>query len=231
MIEPPKTAKHVNIHLNPVNEGSKIPLQVECLTFGYNKNLFENLSFTINNKERFLILGENGVGKSTLLKLIMNYLKPRNGIIKFGSKTKIAYYAQEQENLDLEKTVLENMASPLYKEREIYQALGDFLFTNLEFNHKIKYLSPGERARINLAKIILTKANLLLLDEPTNHLDPITQTLIAKNFKEYDGTIILVSHNKNFIENIGINRILLLPSGKIINYKEEVLDDYCKKQG
>ena len=231
MIEPPKTAKHVNMHLNPVNEGSKIPLQVECLTFGYNKNLFENLSFTINNKERFLILGENGVGKSTLLKLIMNYLKPRNGIIKFGSKTKIAYYAQEQENLDLEKTVLENMASPLYKEREIYQALGDFLFTNLEFNHKVKYLSPGERARINLAKIILTKANLLLLDEPTNHLDPITQKLIAKNFKEYDGTIILVSHNKNFIENIGINRILLLPSGKIINYKEEVLDDYCKKQG
>ena len=211
-------------------------IKLENVTKFYNSkgiitHALKNINLELYKNEFVAICGPSGSGKSTLLKLIMNYLKPRNGIIKFGSKTKIAYYAQEQENLDLEKTILENMTSPLYKEREIYQALGDFLFTNLEFNHKVKYLSPGERARINLAKIILTKANLLLLDEPTNHLDPITQTLIAKNFKEYDGTIILVSHNKNFIENIGINRILLLPSGKIINYKEEVLDNYCKKQG
>ena len=226
-IKPP-SLKKVRINLKPVNDGSKIPVQVNNLTFGYNHDLYNNLSFLVNNKERFLILGENGIGKSTLLKLIMGYLKPKEGYISFGSKTKIAYYAQEQENLNLEKSVFDNVKLPEYSEPEVYAALGNFLFTENEFNKKVKYLSPGERARINLARVILTRANLLILDEPTNHLDPITQELIAKNFKDYDGTIILVSHNLSFVDSVGINRILILPSGKIVNYYKDIVDYYSK---
>ena len=228
LIKRPPSLKKINMHFNEVEEGSKMPLQVNNLTFGYTELLYKNLSFTINNKEKFLILGENGVGKSTLLKLIIGELKPQAGNIDFGVKTKYAYYAQEQENLNLEKTVYENVYDSRYNEKEIYASLGNFLFTENEFNKKVKYLSPGERARINLAKIMLEKANLLILDEPTNHLDPITQELIAQNFKNYNGTIILVSHNLNFVNNIGINRILLLPSGKIVNYYPDVVEYYSK---
>lgn len=227
-IKPPDL-KRVRVNLRVKNEGSKIPVQVNNLTFGYTNNLYTNLSFLVNNKERFLILGINGVGKSTLLKLIMGYLEPREGSISFGSKTTIAYYAQEQENLDLEKTVFENVKTDEYLDSEVYAVLGNFLFSENEFNKKVKYLSPGERARINLAKVILTRANLLILDEPTNHLDPITQELIAKNFKNYDGTMIIVSHNLNFVDSIGINRILLLPTGKIVNYYKDVVEYYSKE--
>ena len=226
-IKPPELKK-VRVNLNPINEGSKVPVQVNNLTFGYTHNLYNNLSFLVNNKERFLILGVNGIGKSTLLKLIMGYLKPFEGTISFGSKTQIAYYAQEQEDLDLNETVFNNVNKDEYSLKEVYAVLGNFLFTEDDFNKKVKYLSPGERARINLAKVILTKANLLILDEPTNHLDPITQELIAKNFKDYNGTIILVSHNLNFVDAIGINRILLLPSGKIVNYYRDIVEYYSK---
>lgn len=228
LVKIPPSLKKINMHYTNVESGSKIPLQVNNLTFGYDKLLYKDLSFTINDKEKFLILGENGVGKSTLLKLIIGQLEPENGSISLGIKNKIAYYAQEQENLDLEKTVYENMVAPEYSSKQIYGVLGDFLFTENEFDKKVKYLSPGERARINLAKIRLSNANLLILDEPTNHLDPITQELVAKNFKEYNGTLILVSHNLNFVNNIGINRILLLPSGKIVNYYQDIVEFYSK---
>lgn len=228
LVQLPPALKKINMNFAEVESGSKMPIQLNDITFGYQEPLYRNLSFTINNKEKFLILGENGVGKSTLLKLMVGILKPQSGNINFGLKTKIAYYAQEQENLDLEKTVYDNIYDPEYTENEIYAALGNFLFTSSDFDKKVKYLSPGERARINLAKIMLKKANLLILDEPTNHLDPITQELIALNFKNYNGTLILVSHNLNFVQNIGINRILLLPSGKIVNYYPEVVEYYSK---
>ena len=224
----PHRIKKIRDNIKKEENGSKIPLQVNNLTFGYTKDLYNNLRFVVNNKERFLILGENGIGKSTLLKLIMGYLEPGEGSISFGRKTKIAYYAQEQENLDLEKTVFENVKTDEYLDSEVYAALGNFLFTENDFNKKVKYLSPGERARINLAKVILARANLIILDEPTNHLDPITQELVAKNFKDYDGTIILVSHNLSFVDFIGINRILLLPSGKIVNYYKDIVEYYSK---
>lgn len=221
-----KEYKSVKIKIKPEREGSKIPLSVDNIDFGYDKLLIKNLSFVINNKERFLIVGENGVGKTTLLKLIMGILKVQSGNIKFGNKTDIAYYAQEQEFLDLEKTVLENIDNKDYSINELRTMLGSFLFFGDDAFKKVKVLSPGEKARLSLLKIMLKKANLLLLDEPTNHLDPETQKIIGQNFADYEGTIILVSHNKNFVNQIGIDRMLILPSGKITNYSDELLDYY-----
>lgn len=222
--------KKVHFRIKPFREGSKIPVKVNNILFHYpnGENLYQNLSFLVNNKERFLIVGENGVGKSTLLKLLVGELSANEGNIWFGSKTDIAYYAQEQELLDFDKTVLQNVEESGYSEKELRTFLGSFLFYGDEVFKKVKVLSPGERARISLCKVMLKRGNLLLLDEPTNHLDPETQEIIGKNFHDYEGTIILVSHNPAFVESIGIDRMLVLPSGKIMNYSKELLDYYYK---
>lgn len=227
-IERETAYKRVHFTLTPNREGSKIPLKVNNLSFHYPNQdfLYQNLSFILSNQEKFLIVGENGVGKSTLLKLIVGKLKPEEGSIWFGNKTDLAYYAQELEILDPEQSILKNMEKRGYSEKELRTMLGSFLFFGDDVFKLVKVLSPGEKARVALCKVLLERPNLLLLDEPTNHLDPETQTLIAENFKEYPGSIILVSHNVAFASHIGINRILLLPSGKIMNYDESILTKY-----
>lgn len=220
----------LKLNIKPERDGSKIPLKVNNISFNYEgkNSLYKDLSFNINNKERFLIVGENGVGKSTLLKLIIGRLKPNTGSIWYGNKTDIAYYAQELELLDSNKNILENIDTKGYSEKELRNILGRFLFYGDDVFKKVSVLSPGEKARISLCKILLKKANLLVLDEPTNHLDPETQKIIGENFKNYEGTIIVVSHNPTFVNQIDINRMLILPTGKITNYSEEKLEYYYK---
>lgn len=220
--------KHVKIKLEPKTQSGKIPLEVKNLAFRYDgkQNLYDDLSFMLNANERFLIVGENGVGKSTLLKLIMGILRPQSGEIKFSQKTEIAYYAQELELLDLDKTVLQNTDADGYTELQLRNILGNFLFQGDAVFKKVSTLSPGEKARVSLCKLLLARANLLILDEPTNHLDPDTQAIIGENFRDYTGTILLVSHNADFAEQIGITRMLVLPDGKIVDYSKELLAYY-----
>lgn len=220
--------KHVKIKLEPKTQSGKIPLEVKNLAFRYDgkQNLYDDLSFMLNANERFLIVGENGVGKSTLLKLIMGILRPKSGEIKFSQKTEIAYYAQELELLDLDKTVLQNTDADGYTELQLRNILGNFLFQGDAVFKKVSTLSPGEKARVSLCKLLLARANLLILDEQTNHLDPDTQAIIGENFRDYTGTILLVSHNADFAEQIGITRMLVLPDGKIVDYSKELLAYY-----
>ena len=205
-----------------------VPISCKNLTFGYNLDnlLYENLTFDISRGEKLLVVGENGIGKTTLLKLIMNYIKPLNGNIIIGDKTNIAYYAQEHEILDQNKTILDNFEEfnlPIYELRKI---LGSFLFSNDDVFKKVSVLSPGEKSRVALAKISLSGANTLLLDEPTNHLDPMTQIIIADTFSSYEGTMLVVSHNLEFVDNLKIDRMLLLPSGKIVYYDKNIVLHY-----
>lgn len=236
-LEKKQKLTHFKIKIN--QQSGILPLKCENLCFGYNKEhiLFDNLTFDLSRGEKFLIVGENGVGKSTLLKLIMGYLKPVRGEILINEKTELGYYAQEHELLDNEKSILENFDNFNISVKELRSFLGNFLFTGDDVYKKVKYLSPGERSRVALAKLALTGANLLILDEPTNHLDPQTQEIIAKTFRDYEGTMLVVSHNIEFVDNLGIERMLMLPSGEIkyydrniVLYYQELNNKYKKKK-
>ena len=220
--------KRVKMRLEPRRAPAKIPLEVKNLTFHYEgqPKLYDKLSFSLYGGERFLVVGENGAGKSTLLKLITGLLTPDAGEITFSPKTDIAYYAQELELLDENRTVLENADGGDFNDLQRRNILGNFLFRGDTVFKKVSLLSPGEKARIALCRLLMTKANLLLLDEPTNHLDPDTQVVIGENFGDYTGTILLVSHNPDFVEQIGITRMLVLPEGKVVDYSRELLSYY-----
>lgn len=222
--------KTIDFKIGITREDSKQPLKITDLGFKYDKtdsnNIIDHLNFELSRGEKFLIVGENGAGKSTLLKLIMGLLEPDSGYIKLGNKTDIGYYAQELELLDNESTILDNLISMGYNQRQLRSILSKFLFYGNDVYKNVSVLSPGEKSRVALAKISLSGANMLLLDEPTNHLDPETQNLIAEVFKNYDGTMIVVSHNPEFVDNLGIERLLILPEGKISYYDRDIVEHY-----
>lgn len=204
----------VALNITPAKQSGRTPLEVQNLSFAYDggPQLYDKLSFSLDRGEKFLIVGENGVGKSTLLKLIVGQLQPQTGSIIFSKNTTLAYYAQELEILDERRTILENVQSYDFTDTELRSALSNFLFYGDDVDKKVSVLSPGEKARVALCKILLQRANLIILDEPTNHFDPDTQKIIGENLKDYPGTIIMVSHNPAFVEQIGITRMLIIPS-------------------
>lgn len=226
--------QRVSLDLTPAHLGSKTPIEVQNLSFGYGDELLhDRLSFSLTRGEKFLVVGENGAGKSTLLKLLVGELEPKEGAVILGKGVEMAYYAQELEILDERRTILENVRSYDLTETETRAVLANFLFHDEEIYRKVEVLSPGEKARVALCKILTKRANLILLDEPTNHFDPETQKLIGENFREYPGTVVMVSHNPSFVEEVGITRMLILPRrdedtrvAKIKNYSPELLEYY-----
>ena len=223
VLEKKQKVAHFKIKIN--HPSGVVPIKCENVKFGYKEDniLIDNLTFDLGRGEKFLIVGENGIGKSTLLKLIVGQLKPMLGEIVLNQKTEIGYYAQEHELLDNEKIILENFNGTGLSAKELRSFLGNFLFHGDDVYKKVSVLSPGERSRVALAKLALTGANLLILDEPTNHLDPQTQEMIAKTFKDYEGTMLVVSHNVDFVDNLGVERMLMLPSGEIRYYDKDTV--------
>ena len=226
----------VQLSISPNQQSGRTPLEVQNLSFAYpgGQKLYDKLSFSLTRGEKFLVVGENGAGKSTLLKLIVGQLTPDEGSVIFSQNTTIAYYAQELEILNEKESIMENVKSYDYTETETRSMLSNFLFQDEEVYKQVAVLSPGEKARVALCKILMQRANLIILDEPTNHFDPETQKIIGSNFHDYDGTLIMVSHNPSFVNEIGISRMLILPSKDapeprmaiIKNYNSELLDYY-----
>lgn len=226
VLEQKQKVAHFKMKIN--QQSGVVPVKCENLKFGYTEDhiLIDGLTFDLGRGEKFLIVGENGIGKSTLLKLIVGQLQPLFGEITLNQKTEVGYYAQEHELLDNEKIILENFEGSGLSTKELRSFLGNFLFHGDDVYKKVSVLSPGERSRVALAKLALTGANLLILDEPTNHLDPQTQEMIAKTFKDYEGTMLVVSHNVDFVDNLGVERMLMLPSGEIRYYDKDTVMYY-----
>lgn len=181
--------------------------------------LFSNVNFSLKRGERVAIIGANGTGKTTLLKILNGLLTPDEGEIELGSKVQIGYYDQEHHVLDMEKTIFQELSDtyPYLTNTEIRNVLAAFLFTGDDVFQPIKTLSGGERGRVSLAKLMLSEANFLILDEPTNHLDIVSKEILEKALNSYTGTLLYVSHDRYFI-NQTATRILDLTNQAMVNY-------------
>ncbi|MBR6697320.1 MAG: ATP-binding cassette domain-containing protein [Lachnospiraceae bacterium] len=209
----------MRITLEPEEESGNDVLSVNNLAKAYNTPLFSNISFDIKRGERVALIGANGTGKTTILKIINGIIDADCGSVKLGSRVNIGYYDQEHNILDMDKTLFEEIsdAYPHLTNTKIRNTLAAFLFTDDDVFKKISQLSGGERGRISLAKLMLSNANFLILDEPTNHLDLISKEILESALNSYTGTILYVSHDRFFI-NSTATRILDLENNSITNY-------------
>ncbi len=218
--KPSAPAADMHIHLTPrITSGNDV-LTVTELSKSYpGQPLFRNQSFEIHRGERVAIIGNNGTGKTTILKIINGLVKPDGGNVALGAKVHIGYYDQEHQVLHMEKTIFEEIsdAYPSMTQTEIRNVLAAFLFTGDEVFQPISTLSGGERGRVSLAKLMLSEANFLILDEPTNHLDIVSKEILEDALREYTGTVLYVSHDRYFI-NRTATRILELTGETLVNY-------------
>ena len=217
--KPMEQDTEIKLTLEPKITSGNDVLTVEHLSKSYDQVLFQDLNFQIYRGERVAIIGDNGTGKTTLLKIINELTDADTGKITLGSKVHIGYYDQEHQILHPEKTLVEELsdAYPNLTNTEIRNILAAFLFTGDDVFKRIKDLSGGERGRVSLAKLMLSKANFLILDEPTNHLDIISKEILESALCRYTGTVMYVSHDRYFI-NQTATRILDLKNQTLVNY-------------
>lgn len=213
---------HSNMKLNldpRIISGNDV-LSIKSISKSFDSlTLFENISLEIKRGEKIALIGENGVGKTTLFKIILNELNSDTGTINIGSKVKCGYYDQEQCSLNFNNNLIEEIsdAYPNVNINEIRNVLAAFLFSGDDVYKKISQLSGGEKGRLSLAKLMLSEANFLLLDEPTNHLDINSKEILENALNNYSGTILYISHDRYFI-NRTTERIIELTNKEIINY-------------
>lgn len=212
-----KTDMHITLEPE-ITSGNDV-LSVKGLSKSYEHKLFSNIDFQIKRGEKVALIGNNGTGKTTILKIINGIVDADAGEIKLGSNVEIGYYDQEHQNLDPDKTLFDEIADayPNLKATKIRNVLAAFLFTEDDVFKRIRDISGGERGRVSLAKLMLSNANFLILDEPTNHLDIMSKEILESAINSYTGTVLYVSHDRYFI-NKTASRILDLKNETILNY-------------
>lgn len=218
--KPVEVRADMKLTLTPYKTSGNDVMQIEGLSkkFGSNQ-LFENVSFEIKRGEHVAIIGDNGTGKTTLLKIINELVPMDSGTIRLGANVEIGYYDQEHHVLHMDKTLFDEISDdyPYLTNTEIRNTLAAFLFTGEDVFKKISALSGGERGRVSLAKLMLSEANFLILDEPTNHLDITSKEILETALNAYEGTVLYVSHDRYFI-NKTASRILELTHQEFVNY-------------
>ncbi len=218
--KPVEVRADMKLTLTPHKTSGNDVMQVEGLSKRFDSHqLFENVSFEIKRGEHVAIIGDNGTGKTTLLKIINELVPMDSGTIRLGANVEIGYYDQEHHVLHMDKTLFEEISDdyPYLTNTEIRNTLAAFLFTGEDVFKKISALSGGERGRVSLAKLMLSEANFLILDEPTNHLDIISKEILETALNAYEGTVLYVSHDRYFI-NKTASRILELTHQEFVNY-------------
>ncbi|MBW8460571.1 ABC-F family ATP-binding cassette domain-containing protein [Lactobacillus johnsonii] len=220
-IKPPKHKQKVRINFTSDRPSGKEVLIAKDLTIGYpDKTMVSDIDFQVNKNDRVAIIGPNGIGKSTLLKTIMKKIEPKDGSIKYGASLDIGYYDQELQSLDPSKTVLDTIwdRHKTMPEKDVRSILASFLFTAEDIDKTVGQLSGGQKARLTLTVLSLEKDNFLLMDEPTNHLDIEAKEVLEQALNTYDGTLLFVSHDRYFINELA-NKIISVRDGhaKIYN--------------
>lgn len=217
--KPTENNNSMQIVLSPRIESGKNVLDVTDLTKAYDHRLFSDISFSLRRGDHVAIIGDNGTGKTTILKIINNIVTADSGEIKLGTNVCIGYYDQEHHILHDDKTIFEEISDdfPTLTNTEIRNMLAAFLFTGDDVFKPIHNLSGGEKGRVSLAKLMLSEANLLILDEPTNHLDITSKEILENALNNYTGTLLYVSHDRYFI-NRTADRILELNSEGLTEY-------------
>ncbi len=217
-------SKSASFHFNIEKQSGNDVLQVKDATIGYHEEpIIEHVNMRLTRGDSVALVGPNGIGKSTLLKSIVNKLQLLHGDVAFGSNVSVGYYDQEQANLTSSKRVLNELWDeyPLQPEKEIRTILGNFLFTGDDVLKPVSSLSGGQKARLALAKLMMQKSNLLILDEPTNHLDLNSKEILENALIDYPGTLLFVSHDRYFINRVTTTVIELSTEGA-----QEYLGDY-----
>lgn len=221
LIEKPQYLNtEMNLSLRPKIQSGYDVLFVEDLKKSFDGNtLFSNASFQVHRGERVALIGPNGVGKTTIFRILLKELAADQGLFRLGTNVHIGYYDQEQEHLSPQKTIFEEIADtfPAMTQGEIRNTLAAFLFTGDDVFKTIGTLSGGEKGRVSLAKIMLSQANFLLLDEPTNHLDMISKEILEQTLHSYEGTVLYISHDRYFI-NKTATKVLELSPNSITTY-------------
>lgn len=218
--KPENDPESIRLRFNTTIQSGYDVLKIEDLGFKYDHDfLFSHLNLDVKRQERIAIVGPNGIGKTTLFKLILQLLTPTSGIIKFGSHVSLAYYDQEHTSLHPYKTIFSEIQDdyPLMNNTQIRSLLASLQFKNDDVFKDIQMLSGGERGRVVLAKLILTNANLLILDEPTNHLDISSKEILEEALLNYDGTVLFISHDRYFINKIATRIVEMQPS-QLLNF-------------
>ncbi len=218
--KPADTDDEMTLRFTPRLESGRDVLTVDGLTKRFDGvTLFSGLHFEIRRGEHVALIGNNGTGKSTILKILNGVIPPDDGTVAYGSQVEVSYYDQEMQVLDSSKTIFDEISDdyPAMTNTEIRTKLAAFLFTGEDVFKRIGSLSGGERARVSLCKLMLSDANFIMLDEPTNHLDITSREVLESAIRAYDGTVLCVSHDRYFI-NRTATRILDLTEHQLLNY-------------
>lgn len=228
--KPESLPQSIRIQFQPLVESGYDVLKVKNLSMAFDQPLFENINFEVKKQERVALIGPNGIGKTTLFHILLNELSPKSGKIKLGSKVMMGYYDQEHTSLSPYKTIFQEISDtyPQMNNTEIRSACASFQFKGEDVFKDISMLSGGERGRVVLMKLLLSRSNFLILDEPTNHLDIESKEVLEDALLSFDGTILFISHDRYFINKLA-TKIVEMKSNEAITYQGNY-DDYLEKK-
>jgi ATPase subunit of ABC transporter with duplicated ATPase domains len=225
-VSAPRRERKVKVHFPDPPHGGRVAITVEKLAKGYGGPLvFRDVSFEVERGQRLLVMGLNGAGKTSLLRILASESQPTSGSFRMGHNASLGYYAQEHEGIRAGVTVLAHMREQSDAEERVLRALlGTFGLTGDIARQDAGTLSGGEKTKLALAQLVAGRHNLLLLDEPTNNLDPPSRSGVAHALEEWPGTMVIVSHDPEFVEALKPGRVLFMPEGRLDYWEEDLLD-------